>query len=422
MNDDQSHEEERISYLATGFAAGGLDETEKVELYDLLRRPGEAGAHAARIAWCSLQVAVDLRGSLGTHFQDTVTHRLKNPTDTGPGGQFVPDVYARLGITRPRLEDVPVPVATSPAVPRHIAWRRVVLVGAASVLLSWGALHFLFPLVFPPGGRLARSTGSVTRSGVLIAPGAALETEPVAVSAGGLAEVSLGNGGRVRIRGPASVVVQPAGLAVVSGEAWAEATSTALVIGLPDGRLSVHPSSRVAIVVTANRATIATIAGTVVLTRGNSTVGVSVPVGRATTTGEQTFPWQPSANAICSTKNGVRTLVHADPSCATWVLTASFAPRTLDDIATIDAGSHFLRLGAGWLEVDGDLRQPLTGAPLVARALRIERTADGIVRLHLEGLRSTVQTLKWDSVPQTLTGGGLTDVCWGSGPDAEPDL
>ena len=417
MNEEQRQEDERISYLATGFAAGGLDENEKLELYDLLRRPGESGARAARVTWSSLQVAVDLRGSLGTHFQDTVTHRLNHPGDTGPGGKFVPDVFARLGITRPRLEDVHVPVAVvTPANPRRIAWRKISIIAAAVVLLSGSAWHFLVA----PGGRLAWSTGSVTRSGALIAPGAALDAEPVAVSAGGLAEITLGNGGRVRIRGPASVVVQPAGVAVVSGEAWVEAATTALIVGLPDGRLTLSPGSQVAIAASANHATVAATVGTVTLTRGNAATGVPLPAGRATADGEHTFPWHPSASATCLTRNGVRRLIDADPSCATWTLTATFSPHKLDDMATIQAGGRIIQLGAGWLELDGGVRQQLTGAPLVERALRLERGNDGVVRLHLEGLEPAAQTLKWDSVPQALTGETLTEVHWGSGPAKEP--
>ena len=418
LKGENLQEEERISYLATGFAAGGLNENEKLELYDLLRSPGEAGATAARVAWSSLQVAVDLRGSLGTHFQDTVTHRLNNPGDTGPGGKFVPDVFARLGITRPCLEDVHVPVAASPPPPRRrIGWRRIMTIAVAMVLLGWSAFHFLARA----GGRLAWSTGSVTRSGALIAPGAALDAEPVAVSAGGLAEITLGNGGRVRIRGPASVVVQPAGVAVVSGEAWVEATTTALVVGLPDGRLALSPGSQVAIAATANRALVATRTGTVVVTRGNAAVGAPLPAGRATADGEHTFTWQPTALATCLDGNGVRRLIDADPNSATWALTAIFAPQTLDDNALIQAGSHSVRLGAGWLELDSGDRQQITGAPLVERALRIERANDGIVRLHLDGLESAVHTLKWDTVPQALTGESLTHVQWGSGPAAEPE-
>ncbi len=411
-------DDERLHYLASGFASGGLTDDDKQELYDLLRRPGEDGARTARVAWATLTVAQDLRGTLGAQFQDTVAHRLSGASNAGTES-FVPEVFSRLGISRAHLDEVKVPQSL-PAGPSDRSTVRLVISGVLLLgLLTWAGIHWLSPAA----GRLTWATGTVTHSGIAVGAGASLDAEPVAFASGGMAEIALGNGGRVRVRGPASVVVQPAGVAVVSGEAWVEATTRQVVVGLPDGRLTLSPPAQVAVIAAAGHATVATISGSVVLTRGNAS-GIPIPAGRWTAGGERTFAWHPDAPAALAAvpdAAGTQRLLDADPTCSTWILSGTHRPRTMDDTVTIIAGSRELRLGAGWIEFAAGIRQPLTGAPLLDRYLRIERGNDGITRLSLAGLaEGASKILDWDHVPQLIHGTALSELTWSSGPAAEP--
>ncbi|MHC4249223.1 MAG: hypothetical protein ACYS9X_08865, partial [Planctomycetota bacterium] len=177
--------EERIAYLATGFALGALETAELRELYDALREKGDAGRSAASTAWKVLGLTVDLRATLGTQLQDTVAHRVEAmATGADEQGEFVDRFRSQMGIARPRLAEVAIPGAVRRG-------GRIVLIAA----LALGAMAALALLLARRGperiARVGLVRGTATVEGSALAPGASRTSPPFASPPRTLREPSL---------------------------------------------------------------------------------------------------------------------------------------------------------------------------------------------------------------------------------------
>lgn len=403
---DTEHEE-RIAYLATGFALGALETAELQELYDALREKGRAGRSAAGVAWKVLGLTVDLRASLGTQFQDTVVHRVAAAAGDADGpDEFIDRFRAQMGTPRPRLGEVDIPDSA------RRAGRAALVAAAALAALALVAFVFLRP--GPEEIALVRSVrGTATVEGGALTPGAALDRRPVIVGAGGLVELEWPEGHAVAVEGPANLVPQGGGLSLSSGAAWVR-TGGAFTVGLPDGRARLDAGTAFAVEVAANRSVLGVSKGRASL--GGEGSGAALEPGQAAALPDAAtggaparFRWR--REAAWHGDAGAR-ILESDRDAAVWRFEAVLAWGTKDDSAELrgPAGARgAVRIEPGALViVDREgraTRHELAGAPLLARRVEMTASAGRSPEVRVEGLAWPVSS-PFDGPPSELRLGG----------------
>lgn len=400
--------EERIAYLATGFALGALETAELQELYDALREKGRAGRSAAGVAWKVLGLTVDLRATLGTQFQDTVAHRVAAAAgDADEPDEFMDRFRAQMGTPRPRLGEVDIPKGA------RRAGRAAVVAVVALAAFALAAFVLLRP--GPEEIALVRSVrGTATVEGRALTPGVALDRRPVIVGAGGLVQLERPEGHAVAVEGPANLVPQGGGLSLSSGAAWVR-TGGPFTVGLPDGRARLDAGTAFAVEVAGNRSVLGVSEGRAAL-GGEGTGGAALEPGQAAalpdaaTGGDPArFRWR--REATWRGDAGAR-LLESDSDAAVWRFEAVLAWGTKDDSAEIrgPAGAGgAVRIEPGALVVvdrEGrTTRHELAGAPLLARRVEMTASAGRSPEVRVEGLARPV-SIPFDGPPSELRLGG----------------
>ena len=242
----------RIAELATGFALNELNDAELHEFLSYLTDPTH-GREAARSAWATLHTVTDLRAEESHALQDTVRSRIESSRATGVTGR----IMLRLGLRRGGLKPVtePTEIYVPPARGR---WLLVVVVVVFASSIAWLLLHRA-----PTFAHLETVVGRAVIAGQAVGPGDALDGQPVGIAVGARATLLWPDGTRMRINGPGTVIPQPAGAAVLGGQAEVTAMSD-WAVGLPDGRARAQAGARLMIEVDAGRSCLGIFAGPVV--------------------------------------------------------------------------------------------------------------------------------------------------------------
>jgi hypothetical protein len=383
---------ERIEYLATGFALNELDDAGMRELYDALRRPGDEGLRAARLTWDVLGSTVDLRAVLSRQFQDTVAHRIASGECASGREGFVAAVLERLGIGRPRLQEVRPP---SERATLSMAGRtRTVLVvlsvsvpllAAAAGLALWG-----------PRGALASVDalrGLATVEGRAVSEGDGLDGRPLAVTPGSVLRVGWPDGSSAVFAGPTSISPQKEGFSLASGRAWVE-TPVRFTVGLPDRKAVLSPGTRAAFEVHGYLARSVAAVGEGGVRLVAAGVTSELAPGFADT-GRERFRW--ASSAVWSA-DGSALALDCDPAATAWRVEATVEWGTPADGVEMEVAEDGTRtvvsLRPGLVTVTGlawGERLELPGAPLLST--RFELVAgphqEG-AELRVEGLRRPV--------------------------------
>jgi hypothetical protein len=407
-----SDDEDRLGALALGFALGELAPAELQELYDALRRDGDAGRGAARVVWRTLGTTVDLRSAVGRQFQDTVRHRLEADAR---GDSFVRGILGRIGLTRPRLQEVTLP--ETPPRPRR-RWLVPALLGLAAAAAAAALLIGRRPA--PDGPRAAEVRGLATVDGRPIASGARLDIRPVVLPAGGSIIIDWPDGHRAEITGPAHVFTHADGLWILAGMARVRAAG-AFRIGLPDQRIDCLEGTEAVVAIRDNRSVVGVAAGSAVSDRGDAAAPVSLTAGEAGDSDGRVFRWE--SGVRWETVPGGRRL-SCDPGASAWRLEGLVARGRPDERLSMTmersplpaieftADAVLLRNAAGERRVD------LSGAPLLARRVVMQAWPGSAASLRIEGADGPA-TLPFDGPPRGLIVSGaarLEDADFFTGP------
>ena len=421
--------DERIAYLATGFALGALETAELRELYDALREKGDAGRSAASTAWKVLGLTVDLRSTLGTQLQDTVAHRVEAmATGADEEGQFVDRFRSTMGIAHPRLAEVEIPSAVRRG-------GRIALL----VALALGAVAAAALLLTRRGperiARVGSVRGTVTVEGGALAPGAVLDRRPVIVGPGGLVELKWPEGHAVTVEGPANVVPQGEGLSLSSGRAWVAAAG-AFTVGLPDGRARLEAGSVLAVEVAGNRSVLGMSKGRASL-GGEGGARATLEKGRAavlpdgaTGAGLRLFRWQREA---VHRVEGATLYLERESDPGAWRFEAVVVWTGRDGSMTVrgdDAGGGEVRLAPGAVVIvpgvasrgGAESRHELAGAPLLARRVTITASPGRAPSVSVEGLADPLPAPFADPPAEVRLAGSarLTSANYHTGPPPAP--
>ncbi|MHC5056888.1 MAG: hypothetical protein ACYTKD_19570 [Planctomycetota bacterium] len=417
--------EERIAYLATGFALGALETAELRELYDALREKGDAGRSAASTAWKVLGLTVDLRATLGTQLQDTVAHRVEAmATGADEQGEFVDRFRSQMGIARPRLAEVEIPGAVRRG-------GRIALIAA----LALGAVVAVALLLARRGperiARVGLVRGTATVEGSALAPGVVLDRRPVIVGSGGLVELEWPDGHEVTVEGPANLVPQGEGLSLSSGTAWV-AAGGAFTVGLPDGRARLEAGSVLAVEVAANRSVLGVSEGSASLT-GEGVARAALEKGRAavlpdgaTGTALRLFRWQ--REAVCRAE-GATLLLEREGDPGAWRFEAVVIWGGSDGSLSVRGGEAKggeVRLAPGAVVVappgGSEIRHELRGAPLLPRRVEITTSPGRAPAVRVEGLAAPLPAPFTDPPAEVRLSGSarLASASFHTGPPPAP--
>jgi hypothetical protein len=422
---EASEREERIAYLATGFALGALETAELQELYDALREKGDAGRSAASTAWKVLGLTVDLRSTLGTQLQDTVAHRVEAmATGADEEGAFVGRFRSAMGVAHPRLKEVEIPSAVRRG-------GKVALV-VALALAGLAAVALLLARRGPERiARVGTVRGTVTVEGGALAPGAILDRRPIIVGTGGLVELEWPEGHMVTVEGPANVVPQGEGISLSSGTAWVAAEG-AFIVGLPDGRARLEAGSALAVEVAANRSVIGVSKGRAIL-GGEGLASSALEEGHAavlpdgaTGSGLRLFRWQRKS---VHRAEGATLFLERESDPGAWRFEVVVAWGGRDGSATFrgegpESGEVRLAPGAVVVAPRGGAgsRHELAGAPLLARRLTIAASPGRAPSVSVEGLAKPLPAPFADPPAEIRFAGSarLTSVGYHAGPPPAP--
>jgi len=404
--DEPSERDERIAYLATGFALGALETAELQELYDALREKGDAGRSAASTAWKVLGLTVDLRSTLGTQLQDTVAHRVEAmATGADEESEFVGRFRSTMGIA-----------------PLLIALALGAVVAVALLLARRGPERI---------ARVGSVRGTVTVEGVALAPGSVLDRRPVIVGAGGLVELKWPDGHVVTVEGPANIVPQGEGLSLSSGTAWVAAEG-AFTVGLPDGRARLEAGSVLAAEVASNRSVLGMSEGHASL-GGEGVARAALEKGRAavlpdsaTGSGLKLFRWQ--REAVCRAEGATLYLEReGDPGAWRFEVVVVWGGRDASvSLRGGDAGGGEVRLAPGVVVVAPvgapESRHELAGAPLLARRVTVTASPGRLPAVSVEGLAEPLPSPFADPPAEVRLAGSarLTSASYHTGPPPGP--
>ncbi|QDU60106.1 hypothetical protein Pan216_09430 [Planctomycetes bacterium Pan216] len=210
--------EQRITELATGLSIGDLSQSELEELHDILAS-GEDAEETAQIVWKTLDLSLDLQASVGTIFQDTVRHRLDAERSASSQG-FLDSLWSRLSFDRPKLQEIVVPDPRPRRRPRWLPLAiggLLMLIGVA--LVAWWPKRTAWEA---PIAKVASVRGTTRHAKRVLVPGASVDRQPMTVHEKSWLSLVWPEGDKATIIGPASVVVHPRGLLLLSGRAWIE--------------------------------------------------------------------------------------------------------------------------------------------------------------------------------------------------------
>jgi len=379
-------DDDRMDYLATGFALNELSQDELQELYDAVRQPGDEGLRAARITWNVLGSTVDLRSVLSRQFQDTVRHRVaaggSGEADARPDG-FVGAVLDRLGLSRPRLREVAIPALAG----RRSAFRRAVLILAAGAAVA--VVAALAAAGRTPGAvaRVASLRGRATVEGRALAAGSELDRRPIVVSPASELAIAWPEQSSAVVSGPANVYPQGTGISVSSGVAWIRSAAP-FTVGLPDMQVALEAGASLAAEVRDNRSVVA-------VNEGVATLATETGHGEALDPGTAAgSDVRFSLRSATSWRDNGRTLAFEyDPRAVAWQFEATVEWQAPGDIVVLDLGGEagtYIRLEPGLVLLPnsaGGGRLELPGAPLLAPRIKIRASPGVGPELSVEGLR-----------------------------------
>jgi hypothetical protein len=403
--------DQRLLELSTGFALGELEEAELREFYDLLRDP-ERGADAARLAWETLGVVVDLRSELGTGFQDTLAFRLHKEAG-GTDSQFETRMRTRIGASRPRLQPISPPSTTRRG---RRAWLAI---AAFAGLTAVVAVIAVSGGTAPPSARVAAMDGTASQDGRLLTLGSTIDRRQVVVPSGSRLTLAWQDGSDAVLVGPASAVVGPASLSLLSGQIWLSAAA-AFTLGLPDSAkpLTLQRATRCAVEIRDSRSLVG------VATGAASGDGFAVASGPAVAIGRGA-PYAWSEQALPA-----GTVAAPGADHATWRMSGTLA---FDDTAAAvvircergQGAPVVITAQPGRVVVSEDgnevQRMVLAGAPLVAR--QILASSDGSEFSLLVGgqrlslpLRFAIAGVSWQATGRAA----IEQALFATGPQRQP--
>ncbi|MBA3685698.1 MAG: hypothetical protein H0W72_10735 [Planctomycetes bacterium] len=407
-----SERDQRLLELSTGFALGELEEAELREFYEVLRDP-DHGSDAARQAWETLGLVVDLRSELGSGFQDTLAFRLHKEAG-GTDSQFETRMRARIGASRPRLQPVAEPAPVGPG-------RRTWLALVAIIVVVAGIAAFAVVTARPaPTARVAAMDGTASQDGHTLTLGSTIDRRQVVVPSGSRLTLAWVDGSEVVLVGPASAVAGPASLSLLSGQIWL-ATNDSFTLGLPDSAkpLTLQKGTRCSVEIRDSRSLIGVAEGSA------SGDGFTVAAGQAATIGRgESYAWseQPLAAGAIAAPGAEQ---------ATWRLSGTLAFEDTGAGIVIrcerrQGPAVVISAEPGRLVVseDGQELQRLTlgGAPLVARQLLA--VGDGADLALLVGGQRLVLPLRFPIAGVSWQPTGKADLeqaVFATGPQREPD-
>ncbi len=420
-----------LAYLATGFAQGELDDEEMGELYRMLCLPDGVGEEVAQKVWRHLGIAMDLRCSLSTRFQDTLRHFIKTESEYGALGRdrFVVETMRQLGLERPRLSYVPVPASDGD---RGVPLGPVLLAIAALLLLVATSILVFMPQTEDVVVRVADVNGIVKSEGVPLTKGMELERRTILVAEGSRLNLEWPLGARVIVRGPASLVPQGEGMSLVRGRAWVDSTKS-FVLGLPDQRVEVA-AAMVAVESRGHQSVLAVERGQARLLREPHTTPQQLDAGMVRI-GERIFAWETEPTfkqeALFEREQLALSLT-AGEKATVWHLRADVAiERNHDSLSlvwkngeTMDRRRLMIRQKQIILydKNDKELRSwVIPGAPRLSRKLRLDCWA-GVTAVDFDGLDEPIVLNSFSRLERLLLAGNASvdNIHFHTGPAPDP--
>ena len=390
--------------LATAFALGELDDAGLERLHSLLQGDTPTARLTARNTWQTLAMRTDLRSALAADsFSDVV--RLK--IDEGrEGGGFLRSLWRRMGWSPRQLEPVrPLP---SPSGPVRQWPRRLGLLGLAlmailvTILIRWQS-----PTTT---ARVNDILGHCRIDGQTITRDAMLPSGVLSVPPHGRLDLTLDDGARIRLHGPAQATIAPHSLALASGRAGIATTTQSLNIGGPDGHVRVLPDCHMVIEIIDARLALGTITGQAVLRDRNGAEHV-VTSGQAGYD-QRLFAWQQTA--VPSSGSWPLPDEHHP---ALWQISGIWQPLSDGALSLLDHDdATILHITGTGVNIDGQILA-LSGAPRQARQLRLRGDDNGLV-LTIDGLARPLSINSRQPSTLRISGSGHLEAGrWWSGPD-----